>query len=62
MEHVGLNVYITDGLRALSDSVAGAFGGSSLTARWFDVLTGSEIEDVDSEAQSIKSRIKRKLQ
>lgn len=60
MELLLYRAYVTDGLKALTDSVSGAFGGSALSRRWFDQLMDEKkpVED----AEQIKDRIKRKLE
>lgn len=50
-------VYMTDGIRALTDSISGALGGSSLSKRWYEQIDNKKIES----AEQIKNRIKGKL-
>lgn len=51
------HVYVSDGLKALTESMAGAFGGSEMSLRWNDIYK----PQVQRDAENIISNISNKL-
>ena len=63
VEKYSYDVYVTDGLRALNDCLATAFGGSSLTRRWYDVVNniGEDEKDADEIKDGLKAKINERI-
>lgn len=63
-ERMAYEMYITDGLKCINDSVAGFLGGKSLSKRFADILkqmNSRQLEE-DRTAEQIISSISEKLE
>ena len=63
-ERMAYEMYITDGLKCINDSVAGFLGGRSLSKRFADILKqmNSRQPEEDRTAEQIISSISEKLE
>lgn len=52
-------MYMTDGIKACSANLAGAFGGSELTERWNDLYKPQEVKDAETIKRTIIDKLDR---
>lgn len=63
MERRAYESYITDGLKCISDSISGFFGGKTLSYRFADILNkASSKQEETRTAEEIISSISKKLE
>lgn len=65
LEHKAYEVYITDRLKAINDSVAHTFGGASPKMRYYDILeemSPQKEEEPEKTAEQVISSISDKLE
>ena len=60
VEQYMLEVYLTDGIKAISSSLAQAFGGEELEKRWYDYMHPVVSEKSETEIiESIKEGLRK---